>query len=74
LRTASRLERHGKFVVKAGALRLNVTRYDYYAVIISAFAGAVIYLTLAGRFEDAFVLTSLLSGVGLSELLRRLES
>jgi len=73
LRTANRIERHGRFIVKAGAFRLNVTRYDYYAVIISAFAGAVIYLTLSGRLEDALVLTSLLSGVGLSELLRRLE-
>ncbi len=72
MRASSRLEKHGRFMVKAGVFRFSVTRYDYYAVIVSAFAGAVIYLTVLGRLEDALVLTSLLSGVGLSELLRRL--
>ncbi len=61
-----------RIIIKTKKFQVEVNRYDYYAAIISAIAAVIIYLSLAGRWNDAFMLLSFLSGVGFSGMLEAL--
>lgn len=72
MREKARLPKEGRLEVRLRGIRFRITRFDYYAAIISLFSGSIIYLVMAERWQDALILTTLLSGLGLSEMLRSL--
>lgn len=72
LRRKQKIEKRSKIAIRVGKVKIRIDRYDYYAIITSAFAGASIYLVLFSKYDALLQLGLFLSGWGFGSIMERL--